>query len=83
LGSLLPASAAGPVFCGSLVAMSAPIRLPTYHALFGASLMAGVCQQSITGLLVGGWGGKLSTGALLGVVSYQGLAKALASVSKK
>jgi hypothetical protein len=70
---LLPASAAGPVFCGTFIAMSAPETIQTYGGLLGASIMGAVCQQSLTGVLVGGWGGKLGTASLMGVISYNKL----------
>jgi hypothetical protein len=70
---LLPASAAGPVFCGSFIAMSAPAKITTYGGLLGASIMGGVCQQSLAGVLLGGWGGKLGTASLMGVLSYNKL----------
>ena len=74
LGSLLlPPAAAGPAFCGSFIAMSAPSKLPTYGAMLGAALLGGIWQQSLAGVLVGGWGGKLGTAALLGVLSYSKL----------
>lgn len=68
---LLPASAAGPVFCGTFIAMSAPEKIQTYGGLLGASIMGGVCQLSLAGVFVGGWGGKLGTAALMGVLSYK------------
>jgi hypothetical protein len=77
--TLLPATAAGPVFCGSFIAMSAPAKLETYGSLIGASVIGGVCQQAMSGLLLGGWGGRLGTAALVGVLSY----RRIASVSKK
>jgi hypothetical protein len=80
---VLPASAAGPAFCGSFIAMSAPTKLPTYGALLGASIMAGLCQQSLAGVLLGGWGGKLGTAALMGVLSYRGLANVAERIIKE
>jgi hypothetical protein len=70
---LLPASAAGPVFCGTFIAMSAPEKIQTYGGLLGASIMGGVCQQSLAGVFMGGWGGKLGTASLMGVLSYNKL----------
>lgn len=72
---LLPASLAGPVFCGSFVAMAAPDKVPNATALLGASLLAGVAQQCMAGVMLGGWGGKLGTAALVGVLAYIGLQK--------
>jgi hypothetical protein len=79
---LLPASAAGPVFCGTFIAMSAPEKIQTYGGLLGASIMGGVCQQSLAGVFVGGWGGKLGTAALMGVLSYNKLMQ-LAGIKAK
>ena len=67
---LLPASLAGPVFCGSFVAMSSPAVLPTTKSLICASFLAGAAQQSLAGMFLGGWGGKLGTASLMGVLSY-------------
>jgi hypothetical protein len=71
---LFPASIAGPIFCGSFIAMSSPARLETDGALVGASLLGGVCQQLLAGVLLGGWGGKLGTASLMGVLAYNLLA---------
>lgn len=70
-GALLPAGVAGPAFCGSFIAMSAPAKLETYGSLIGASIMGGLCQQAMSGVLQGGWGGRLGTASLLGVLSYR------------
>ena len=67
---LLPASLAGPAFCGSFVTMSAPTKLPSLLSLIGASALAGLSQQAIAGIMLGGWGGRLGTAAFLGVLSY-------------
>jgi hypothetical protein len=67
---LLKPSIAGPIYCGSFIAMSSPTTIQTYGGLVGASIMGGICQQAMTGILIGGWGGKLGTAALLGVISY-------------
>jgi hypothetical protein len=71
--SIFPVSIAGPAFCGSLVAMSSPTKIETYGGLLGASTMAGISQILLTGALVGGWGGKLGTAALMGVLLYRTL----------
>jgi hypothetical protein len=63
--------------------MSAPTKLPTYGALLGASIMGGLCQQSLAGVLLGGWGGKLGTAALMGVLSYRGLANVAERIIKE
>ena len=63
--------------------MSAPTKLPTYGALLGASIMGAVSQQSLAGVLLGGWGGKLGTAALMGVLSYNVLATAMDSLVGK
>lgn len=74
----LPSAAIGPAFCGSFIAMSCnKTRLRDYRALFGASIMGSICQQVMSGTLVGGWGGRLGTVALIGVVSYNYLEKFL------
>jgi hypothetical protein len=73
---LLPASLAGPAFCGSFVAMSAPTKLPSLLSLVGASALAGLSQQAMAGIMLGGWGGRLGTAAYLGVLSYTLLSKA-------
>jgi hypothetical protein len=75
-GLYLPASIAGPAFCGSFVAMASPAILPSLLALVLASVLAGLSQLSLTGLLLGGWGGKLGTAAFLGVVGYRLMIKA-------
>ena len=74
-GLALPPALAGPVFCGSFVAMAAPTKLPTLMSLVWASILAGAAQQSLAGVMLGGWGGKLGTAALMGVLAYRGLAK--------
>jgi hypothetical protein len=65
---VLPASLVGPTVCGSFIAMSSPDRLATYGSLIGASIMGGVAQLMLAGTLLGGWGGKLGTASLLGVL---------------
>lgn len=75
-GLYLPASIAGPAFCGSFVAMASPAILPSLLSLVLASVLAGLTQLGITGLLLGGWGGKLGTAALMGVVAYRLMMKA-------
>eukprot|EP00525_Craspedostauros_australis_P003733 CAMPEP_0198120414 /NCGR_PEP_ID=MMETSP1442-20131203/28960_1 /TAXON_ID= /ORGANISM="Craspedostauros australis, Strain CCMP3328" /LENGTH=388 /DNA_ID=CAMNT_0043779061 /DNA_START=63 /DNA_END=1229 /DNA_ORIENTATION=+ len=74
LGTFVSPAVAGPIYCGTFVAMASPLRLPTYGSLLLASIMAGVSQQLLSAALLGGWGGKLGTGAFLGVVSSMGLA---------
>jgi hypothetical protein len=68
---VFPVNIAGPIFCGSLIAMSAPTKLETYGDLIGASIMGGGCQQAMSGVLLGGWGGRLGTASLLGVLSFR------------
>ena len=80
-GMYLPASIAGPAFCGSFVSMASPAILPSLSSLVLASVLAGLCQLGLTGLLIGGWGGKLGTSALLGVVGYRILTWASNSVA--
>jgi hypothetical protein len=67
---LSPASVAGPVFCGSFIAMSSQARIRSGSELVGASILGGVSQQLLTGFLLGGWGGKLGTASLMGVLLY-------------
>ena len=74
--AFLPPAAVGPAFCGTFVAMSAPSKVGDLGALVLASFLAGAWQVAMSGVLLGGWGGKLGTAALLGVVSYCGLARA-------
>ena len=69
--SLFPVSVAGPAFCGSFIAMSSPLKLETYGGLVGASLVGGLCQILLAGVLLGGWGGKLGTASLMGVLLYK------------
>jgi hypothetical protein len=68
---ILPPTYAGAAFCGSFVAMSNSNTLPSTTALIIASALAGASQLALTGVLLGGWGGKLGTAALLGVLAYQ------------
>lgn len=82
LGAYLLPNAAGPVFCGSFVAMSAPDKLPTLSSLILASILAGVSQLALSGFLMGGWGGKLGTAALMGVVSFRTLSQLFTSSGK-
>ena len=77
---LLPVSAAGPMFCGSFVAMSAPTKIATYGGLMSASLLAGVAQQALAGVLLGGWAGRLGTMAYLGVLSHTIIVRRLATM---
>ena len=74
-GLALPPAMAGPIFCGTFVAMAAPTKLPTLMSLVWASILAGAAQQSLAGVMLGGWGGKLGTAALMGVLAYRGLVK--------
>ena len=63
--------------------MSAPAKIQTYGALLGASIMGAISQQSLAGVLLGGWGGKLGTAALMGVLSYNVLAKTVERIIGK
>ena len=63
-------------FCGSFVAAVSPSSLPSLLALVVASVLAGLSQLDLTGLLVGGWGGNLGTAALIVVVGYRRMIKA-------
>ena len=79
-----PPSVAGPAFCGSFVAMSSPAKLGSQRALVFASLLAGVSQLLLRGVLLGGWGGKLGTASLMGVlfaVLFAGIKDAISSGS--
>lgn len=79
-GLYLPASIAGPAFCGSFVSMASPSILPSLLTLVMASFLAGLSQVGLTGLLLDGWGGKLGTSAFFGVVGYRLVTKAANSV---
>ena len=74
-GLAFPPAVAGPIFCGSFVAMAAPSKLPTLMSVIWASILAGAAQQTLAGVLLGGWGGKLGTAALIGVLAYRGVIK--------
>ena len=60
----------GPFFAGSFVAMSAPSKINSLRGLILASLLSAVAQMGMIGCLLGGWGGKLGTGAFLGVALF-------------
>lgn len=62
----LPTEWQGPAYAGAFVAMSAPNVLPTRKAVLGAATVAAAAQIALTGVLTGGWGGKLGTAAFLG-----------------
>jgi len=67
-------SIVGPAaLCGAYVAMSSPQKIETHGELIGASIMAGICQWMLSGVLLGGWGGKLGTASLIGVLLYRAL----------
>lgn len=81
LGGFLPPTMCGAAYCGAFVAMSAaPSILPSMYALFIASILAGMSQLALAGLLNDGWGGKLGTASFLGVVVYRWLAKAMKAI---
>jgi hypothetical protein len=80
-GMYLSPSIAGPAFCGSFVSMASPAVLPNLITLILASVLAGISQLGLTGLLLGGWGGKLGTSAFLGVFGYRILTKATNSIA--
>ena len=73
IAALVSPAAAGPAFIGSFVAMSAPTVLENRKALAAASALSAVGWVGMTGLLLGGWGGKMGTAALLGVIMYGSL----------
>lgn len=73
VASLIPVISAGPAFSGSLIAMSSPLRIETYGGLVGASLVGGLCQIALSSVLLGGWGGKLGTASLLGVLGFSAI----------
>ncbi len=77
VASLFPVSLAGPAYCGSFIAMSSPITIETYGGLMGAALAGGVCQIALASVLLGGWGGKLGTASLIGVLAFQRMRKML------
>ena len=63
---LLPNSMRGPALAGTFVAMSSQQMLPGSARLLAAASCCAVWQALLSGLLNGGWGGKLGTAALLG-----------------
>lgn len=75
-GLYLPSSLAGPAFCGSFVAMASPAIIPSLLSLVLASVLAGLSQLGLTGMMLGGWGGKLGTAAFMGVLAYRLMIKA-------
>lgn len=75
LATFFPMISPGPAFCGSLIAMSSPLRIETYGGLVGASLMGGLCQIALSSVLLGGWGGKLGTASSLGVLGFRAIRK--------
>ena len=76
-------SVSGPVYCGSFIGMSSPQRIETYGGLVGASFMCGICQLVMSQtVFLGGWGGKLGTAALLGVLSHIWLMNTLQNRSR-
>ena len=75
IAALISPTAAGPAFVGSFVAMSAPTILENKRAIIIASALSAVGWVGMTGLLLGGWGGKMGTAALLGVLMYGTLPK--------
>ena len=83
LGGVFPTAVGGPAFCGSFVAMASPAILPNLISLVLASILAGASQVALTGLLLGGWGGKLGTAAFMGVVFYRWLIKAVTLVFQR
>jgi len=70
IAALVGPVVAGPAFVGSFVAMSAPTVLENSKALAVASALSAVGWIGMTGLLLGGWGGKMGTAALMGVIMY-------------
>jgi hypothetical protein len=70
-GCTLSPIQSGAALCGSFVAMSNSNTLPGMTSLLLASSLAGACQLGLAGVLLGGWGGKLGTAALMGVLTYQ------------
>lgn len=81
MASLFPVSCAGPAFCGSFIAMSSPVKIKTYGGLMGAALVGGFCQLALTGVLLGGWGGKLGTSSLLGVIVFRAIQRIFQSTA--
>lgn len=75
IAALVSPTAAGPAFVGSFIAMSAPTVLKNRKSLALASALSAVAWVGMTGLLLGGWGGKMGTAALLGVLMYGTLPK--------
>ena len=75
IAALVSPTVAAPAFVGSFIAMSAPTVLKNRKALALASALSAVAWVGMTGLLLGGWGGKMGTAALLGVLMYGALPK--------
>ena len=70
IAALIGPTVAGPAFVGSFVAMSAPTVLADGKALAASSALSVFAWVAMTGVLIGGWGGKMGTAALLGVLLY-------------
>jgi hypothetical protein len=51
--------------------MAAPEELPTMMSIVSAATLAGLAQLALDGFFLGGWGGKLGTAALIGVLLYR------------
>jgi hypothetical protein len=80
----LPVAAVCPAFCGSFIAMSTPCKLSNdFRALLGASLMGAVCQQSLSGFLIGGWAGRLGTASVMAVLSFNAVVKTFGLAENK
>eukprot|EP00980_Cylindrotheca_fusiformis_P010259 scaffold2277_cov137-Cylindrotheca_fusiformis.AAC.14 len=80
---LFPTSVAGPVFSGSFIAMSSPSTIESRGALVMACFLGGLSQQLLSGVLIGGWGGKLGTASLMGVLLHNWLLKGNSAQASK
>lgn len=75
----LPTPLQGPVYAGAFVAMSGPNVLPTRIAVLGAVMLAAGTQVALSGVLTGGWSGKLGTAAFIGAYTWARVTELLAA----
>eukprot|EP00968_Pinguiococcus_pyrenoidosus_P018032 scaffold1849_cov239-Pinguiococcus_pyrenoidosus.AAC.3 len=74
MGLLFPPQAAAAAIGGSFCAMASKDVLPTLRALGLVLAFTGVWQFIFTGVLYGGWAGKLGTSALVANLIYRAVA---------